>query len=266
MDISDCFEILKVASFSVVGIVTWAIVCALVSLIISLTLMLIFRKKIMVKRAHTALKVLAIIWFVLVPLAAGYCGFKWGLADGAEDALVKNAHKLTGQLNTSFNKALQTACATFIESDEIKENINSSPDEMIDKLSGKIYDQYESVLKDKSADGDIKSKVSGFVLKLGSSEGVSYIIKKGIRKSLHKTLKVEENRTAEMMSKRLSDVQSANIFNDIVEGQIRHFFAGMKRSVIYLFLIILFFPSVEIGIAHWLHSRTKKSSLNNQEQ
>jgi hypothetical protein len=128
---------------------------------------------------------------------------------------------------------------------------------MVDKLSVKIHEQYESVLKDTSSGEDVRSKVTGFVLKLGNSEGIACVIKKGISKSLEKTLSMDETRTGEMMSKRLDDVANADIFNDIVEAQIRHFFGRMKRSIVFIFLLILLFPLTEVGIAHGYNAAKK---------
>jgi hypothetical protein len=54
-------------------------------------------------------------------------GFKWKLIDGIENALMENTGKLTGQLNTTFNTALQTACAKFIENDELKKKLIHLP-------------------------------------------------------------------------------------------------------------------------------------------
>lgn len=258
MDFGDILDIISVASFSVFGIVVWGLVCGIAALALSLTAMLIFRKKIMIKRAHGVLKVLAVSWFVLVPLASGYFWFKWGMADATEEAICENGQKLSKEINSVFNAGLRSACSDIVGENALEQNMHLSPNDMTDLLGKKVYEQYCQTLEKSSANRGVGAKLTAFFLKISRSEAVSFVIRKSIRKLLEKTLRLENNYTKAMMSKKLDELFNGNIFSEILMAQVKHFFRGIKKSILLMFFIILLFPVLEIGIAHWLEFRKKE--------
>lgn len=261
LDISECLEIIGGLGFSVFRIVIWGIVCGIIALSVSLTLILIFRKTILKKRAHLILRILSISYFVIIPMLAGFFAFKWGVTDGAGTELKKASAKYTAGLNKKLSDALTDATKDLVN--KKSGLIEMSANDLVDSLSVKIFERYSAVLGERTTEQGMKAKVTGILFKIVKTKGFSWAMKKGIRKIIEKTFHSDKNLTKEAMDKKLGEAFNKNIFSAILEMQVDHFFGRMKRSVIILFLIILLVPAAEISIAFWYFNKKKREGVAN---
>ncbi|MCE3225683.1 MAG: hypothetical protein K0S32_234 [Bacteroidetes bacterium] len=254
-NIHDCYELLGALSLSVISIVMWALFYGFMALITSLVLMLVFKGVILVKRKHTALKVISIIHFIIVPIAFGYFGFKWGLIHNTENELKEASAKYTKPMNAGFDAAIQIAAGPLLEK-------NLSPNDFIDSLSSRVFIMFTGNMNASSAKKSVGGKLTGVGLGITQSLG-TYAVKKSIREILEHTIRTDHDYTKDMMNKKVAEISNCGLFSKIAEMQIEHFFCKMKRGVIILLSIVLLFPIAEISIAHILHNKTTyKESLS----
>lgn len=207
-------------------IVLSAIITAIVVFFITLLLFIFFRKIILVKRKNLFLKYLAISYMIVIPLVAGFFGFKFGLINGLDNNLKKNLPSYTKNIEKTFINKFGADMSTILFSkfpNSKEANIKISTNEAIDMLSLAIYTQYGQSLEQSSKQQGIRSKAAELILQIARGKMVSSKIKKGIHGLLVDKIGTSEEVSKEIMDTKIGELVKEGLFTKILTLQVNNF-------------------------------------------
>lgn len=236
-------------------IILWAITGGVIGFLIALITEIILRKKILVKRRHWTLKVLAYIYMVFLPLFPGYCFTQWFSIHGCERELIKNIPTYLGDANSAFNKYLKYEVEKAVEAKHLQLTGHQVLDKGISFAAGLVSEAIETT------DNKLETKLSAYLAKTDfmKEQVTDYIIEK-----LGEQLMTDKALTHEILDVKIQNLLDDGVLNTIVEKQIKKFTGGFKTSVLLLFLAVLAIPVIEILLAnYWEKKRLSKENANN---
>ena len=235
---------------------------AALAFFVFLLLVIFLRKFILVKRRYLVFKIFAWTYIILIPIIAGFFGFKWGLIQGVKNDLKTHLSAYTTGMDALLTGALGRGADDFVTElttgkDSVNRNI--SADEAVENFSDLIAVNFETTIDKKIlGDGKVKNKAATVLLRMTKSATISYGLKYAIRKLLHDELGIEEGASKKLMAKKFNDLLNKGLFTSIMEIQIERFFSGMQKSLYILFSLILLFPVTETIISNVLYRKKLK--------
>jgi hypothetical protein len=228
------------------GRILWSgIWIAIASFTVVLVLMIIFRKKILVRRRYQVLRILAVCYFLILPLLAAYTGFKWGVVHKAHQEVDAQLPKLTGELDKAVNVLVDGYLLT------LPFNTTLSIDEHIDALTELIFKAYESTVKISSFN-DILKRLAV------NSTTTSAFVKKSIHDMVEQKIGIEKDITKGVMKTRMDELLETGLFTKISLLYTDSFFGSIKKGTFVVFLLVLGIIVAEIGIAWQMRLSGKK--------
>ncbi|MBC7863621.1 MAG: hypothetical protein IAF38_11635 [Bacteroidia bacterium] len=242
-----------------------------------LLLVIFLRKFILVKRRYLVFKIFAWIYMITIPIVATVFGFKFGLINGIRIDLKTHMVTYTKGLNNLLKEQVgQSADEFILEATSGHDSLNRplSFDNAIDNFSEKVYVDLTTVMETAAQNGSKRGKAAKMFLKVVKSDGVAFGLKLTTRKVLQKGLGIRRGASKEIMSTQFDKLQERGLVSLILEEEVDRFFIPMEKSVIMVFLLILFLPVTEIIIAVILYRKTpayqaelqKKLHLKNLKQ
>lgn len=253
ISIYDYWEILTTYT-NPIQIIGKTIFYILLFFIISLVLIFILRKVILVKRNNTILKYLSYSYFVLIPCVSGFLGFKYGLANAVQNDLKEHINAYTEQLNKQFVADSTFNVAMLLTGNsklgDVAPHISSN--ELIDLLAEYFYKRYGFALEaTASSDKSVSGKIAYLFFKITKNKGISFLMKKGIKKIIVDQIGIDEEMTTDLMNTKIDEIIKDGLLKKIVIVQIDKIFGSIKTSVLITLGIILLIIGVEIGYAHY---------------
>lgn len=264
LNISDFVAISGRYAGSFASIVFSGVITAVVVLILSLIVLFLFRRFVLVKRKHIVLKVIAIAYFVLIPLICGFFAFKWQVVNKFGNNLAENITKDVKPVDLMVKDKLSGIVNGLYlnKSENLEGKIPVSVNDLINILSDTLYVNYLQITKVERPDSqnELVNKAIKLYIRVTKSEGIAFLIKKGVSKVLAKQLRLKEETTKQMMDTKLGKLFDDGILCTIVDCEIKQVFGGMKNSILTMLAVILAIPLIEIAIANWLFRKEVKNA------
>ncbi|MFY9310021.1 MAG: hypothetical protein WAQ28_13325 [Bacteroidia bacterium] len=264
LNISDFIAISGRYAGSFASIVFSGVITAVVVLILSLLVLFLFRRFVLVKRKHIVLKVIAIAYFVLIPLICGFFAFKWQVVNKFGNNLAENITKDVKPVDLMVKDKLSGIVNGLYlnKSENLEGKIPVSVNDLINILSDTLYVNYLQITKVERPDSqnELVNKAIKLYIRVTKSEGIAFLIKKGVSKVLAKQLRLKEETTKQMMDTKLGKLFDDGILCTIVDCEIKQVFGGMKNSILTMLAVILAIPLIEIAIANWLFRKEVKNA------
>lgn len=264
LNISDFIAISGRYAGSFASIVFSGLITAVVVLILSLLVLFLFRRFVLVKRKHIVLKVIAIAYFVLIPLICGFFAFKWQVVNKFGNNLAENITKDVKPVDLMVKDKLSGIVNGLYlnKSENLEGKIPVSVNDLINILSDTLYVNYLQITKVERPDSqnELVNKAIKLYIRVTKSEGIAFLIKKGVSKVLAKQLRLKEETTKQMMDTKLGKLFDDGILCTIVDCEIKQVFGGMKNSILTMLAVILAIPLIEIAIANWLFRKEVKNA------
>ena len=237
------------------------LVSGIVALFVLLILLLLFRKTVRVKRQNNSLKYLSVAYFIILPLLAGFFGFKWGIIRGLRNDLLAHAPVYMKSLNNAYASDVKDGVNRIIYGGaptQATMAMNISTNEVIDKLSDYAWTEYLQKMEYTSAQKDLSGRIAGLILRATNGKAISVAVKRGLRKVLEDKIGINEEVSASLMATKWNELLEKGLFTTILEIEIKKIFGGMMRGVVITFCIILLLPVIEIIIA-WRTARKNRT-------
>ncbi len=234
-----------------VKILSSAIIYAILAGISVILILIFLRKRILVKRKYRLLKVLAISYFFVLPLVAGFFGFKWGLVKGVRSDIKEHLIKNTQDLNLLLKNSITNDSTYASLVGNTLDSLNFSTNDVANALSIIYYTQYVRLLEETSkSQNSLKKNSASLLYMITKDYDVGNKTKKGIQRILNEQLKFDEDITQQAMNTKLNELFDNGLFSKILGIQIDKFLGKVQNNILLLFGIILLFPVVEIIIAN----------------
>lgn len=242
-------------------IVLWAIVGGIAGFIITVILMIIFRKTILVNRKYIVLKILSYCYLVFFPLFIGFCALQWSALHNCERQIINNIPKYLGETNHLFN--------TYIKAEVIKiiseETMQSTGDDILNKTV-KTAQNFSAALFKSKAGESLKTEkagitdavynyISGTII---NTEFVRKYIVSEIKKKVGNVLLMDEKLSNEFFDIEIGKILDSGILNTVAEKHVKYIIGGFKMNVWIMFFLIIALPVVEIMISNRMHRKKLK--------
>lgn len=226
-----------------------------------LVLLIVFRKKVLIKRQHVVFKIIAWLYFLVVPALGAYFTFQWGIMHGIQTELKANFFTQIEGLVTNTEDGWDTyivkALTTGLDPEEVPE-IAISPDEAVELATEIVYLHYKTEIDSVMSAEGTTGQILTYINNLTDGGVISYGVKKAIHSLLKDGLAIEEEVSAEIMATRIDELMEAGLMRRVFDVQVDRLFDPVKQSILLTFLMILLIPVIEIGIAIYLIKRAEK--------
>ncbi|NDV68727.1 hypothetical protein [Dysgonomonas sp. 25] len=259
-DLFEYWDVLK-QYINPLSTVKWAIIGGIIGFVILVVAEIILRKKILVRRRHWSLKILAYLYMVFLPLYAGFCFTQWFAYNNVENQLVNNIPTYLGDTNELYEKHLKESLESSIYAHYLKYTGN----ELIDEGYGYLT----SIVKEKMDIEDaIEEKERSTITKI-KDEAVLFLVSSYLKDKMTDKLTttvdekvmLKEGITKELLSIQIREILDTGVIETIMETHIRNIFGGLKSKAILMFVLGLAIPLIEIIIANILDKKAKRKAL-----
>lgn len=224
-------------------IIVWAVIGGAVGTVAMVLLMVIFRKKVFVKRRHWTLKVLSYCYIVALPLIGGFFFTQWFALHKCQVQLADNVPVYLGKTNEVFNIYLKKEIEKVIKA----KYLEMSGREMMEKSLTSIGDVVSGYIRE--TETGIGEKVSAYMMKTGYFR--EQVIDRVSEKAAE-LLMTDKELTDELLDIKVREILDSGVFNTIVQTRIHQIFGGFKTHVALMFLLLLVIPVGEIILANYL--------------
>jgi hypothetical protein len=232
-------------------IVSGGILTGILTFIVALVLVILLGKLMLVPRRHPVLKYIAWTYFLLLPLLAGFFGFKWGLFNSLRKDIKQHTSTYIEHIPASFDDQTSVAIKGFFKGDVTQYTTN----QLVDTAAEIIYRQYYATLDKQALLKDKGNALVNFIVGITKGKGVAYFMKKSIHKLLSEKAGLNEDVSKDLMASRIDEILKAGLFAKIILIQLDHFLQGVQKGILITFFLIILIPVIEILIAHYLHRR-----------
>lgn len=238
-----------------------AILTGLLAFIVALVLIILLRKHILIDRSHKVLRFIAYTYFILLPLLAGFFGFKWGFFNSVRKDIKTHAGVYAKHVPSVFDEQANSAIHNLFGAKEggASSIAGLTSNQLIDTVGVVIYDVYGKTLEQRASLDGVQGKLAAFMLRTTKGAGIAFVIKKYIRKLLTEKLGLHEEVSADLMQTEIASIINGGLFVNIALIQVDHFLKGLQKGVLITFLLIFAIPCIEIGVAHYLHRKRIKA-------
>lgn len=238
-------------------IVSGGILMGILAFIVALVLVILLRRYMLVPRRYPVLKYIAWTYFLLLPLLAGFFGFKWGLFSSLRKDIKQHTSTYIEHIPASFDDQTSGAIRAFFKDDIT----HYTTDQLIDTTAEIIYRQYYATLDKQALLKDKSNMLVNFIAGITKGKGVAYFMKKSIHKLLSEKAGLNEDVSKDLMASRIDEIIKAGLFAKIILIQLDHFLQGVQKGILVTFFLILLIPVIEILIAHYLHRKKIKAEI-----
>jgi hypothetical protein len=234
-----------------------AILSGLCAFIVALVLVIVLRKHILVDRSHKVLRFIAYTYFILLPLMAGFFGFKWGFFNSLRKDIKAHTGVYAKHVPAVFDEQANSAVQSLFGAKEGGKPAIAglTSNQLIDTIGTLVYNVYGNTLEQRASLEGVQGKLAAFMLRTTKGAGIAYIIKKYIRQLLTEKLGLHEEVSADLMQTEIAAIIKGGLFVNIALIQVDHFLKGLQKGVLITFLLILAVPCIETGVAHYLHRK-----------
>ncbi len=232
-----------------VKIIWSGILTSILAFVVAIILLVVFRKKVLIKRRYIILKCLAIAYLIFLPLFSAYTGFKWGILHGLQKDIIAHLPTYTQDLDAVFRSSLTDDVAGMPTS--------LSTNEYIDLLAEIVYSEYITTIDYLPKEG-FHGKLVTKLHSLMFTSTIANYTKRTIHKWVKKKVGLDEKVTKEVMEVKLNELLRDGLFNKIAAIYVKKIIGGMKNSVLLVFVIIVGLPLVEIVIAVRLNRKVEE--------
>lgn len=243
-------------------IISGAVLTGILTAIIAIVLVILLRKFMLVPRRYPLLKYIAWTYFILLPLLAGFFGFKWGLFNSLRKDIKTHTSVYIQHIPASFDQNTSRLITAYFIRDSAGVNVapmgKYTTNQLVDTAAEVIYRQYYATLEHQALLKDKGNAVVGFIAGLTKGKGVAYFLKRSIKKMLSEKGGLNEDVTEDLMESRIDEILRAGLFAKIILIQLDHFLQGVQKGILITFFLIIAVPLVEILIAHYLHKKKLK--------
>lgn len=242
---------------NVSSIFLWGFLGGLLGFILALVAVIVWRKKILVRRKYKVLKYFTYLYFAFIPLFTGFCFTQWFAFHSIEKQVVKHIPAMLGESNILFNKYVKEDLENLVG----KERLNITGNQAVDIG----LDVTGDVIKTMGMSGD-----SVTLEQAGTAFLASKVVKSDLMKGKAKTkatetigegLLVGSELAGELMNTEVSSILETGVVNIVVEKKVKGIFGGLKMQAFLMLLIGLGIPIAEILLAHYLE-RKRLRELN----
>jgi hypothetical protein len=232
-------------------IISGAVLSGIAALILTLLLLIIFRKKILVARRYKALRILAYSYFIILPLLAGFLWMKWGFFNSLRKDIKAHTEIYIKHIPSSFDTQTSAAVSNFLHNKNTSLSALTT-DQLIDAVVDVIYTQYSTMLSQQQTLEKGSNVLLSWALKLTKGKGVAQLIRDTIRKTLKEKLGLDEAVSNDLMASRIDEIIKMGLFAKIGLIQADHFIKGLQKGILITFCILMAIPLAEVIIAHYL--------------
>jgi len=228
-------------------IISGAVITGIITAIIAIILVVLLRKFMLVPRRYPVLKYIAWSYFLILPLLAGFFGFKWGLFNSLRKDIREHTEVYVKHIPSSFD---------FNTHELFNQQLTTN--QLIDSTAEIVYREYNATLERQSLLKDKGSVLASLIIKLSGGKGVAYFTKRAIHKLLKEKIGLEEGVSKDLMDEKINDVLRTGLFAKIALIQMDHFLQGVQKGILITFFLIIAIPLIEILIAHYLYKKNGK--------
>lgn len=237
-------------------LITGALFCGITALLVTLILLIIFRKLVLTPRVHISLRILAYSYFIVLPLLAGFFWAKWGVFSSLRKGINAQPGIIARHIPDSYNKSIGIATRSFLANNSLSV-ADMSTDQLIDTISGIITSKYDTVLAEEQK-RQSANMLTNRVLTFFRSRQLSATLRHSVRNVLETKLGLEEDISKELMATRIDEILRTGFFEQIVLLQVNSFLKKVQKGIITTFCIIMLIPLLEIAISVYLSEKKKK--------
>ncbi|NDV65759.1 hypothetical protein [Bacteroides sp. 224] len=253
------------------SIFMWGIIGGVIGFLVTIGLMIYFRKKILIPRRHWTLKVLAYCYLIFFPLYIGFCATQWAALHNCEKQIVQNIPKYLGETNELFNKYLKAEVIKIIS----EEKLQSTGHELLDEAVGGVQKASGVLLKsvgiselNSTKEAGVGNAFASYITSILAETDVlrKYVVTE-VKKQVGKNvLLMNEEATNEFFDIEVAKVVDSGILNTVLEKHVNNLFGSFKLNVWLMLLLGIALPIIEIVIACYLFkSDRKEQQLANNE-
>lgn len=231
--------------FDIFGVIWGGIKVGLLSFILSLILLLVFKRFVLVRRRYKALKYLAYSYYFIIPIVCLCFGFIYGLITTSRDQVIDKL------------PIYQTSIQSFIEHNfdfniQIETYTDRSLDTTLDVTATNVQASIISQLK-LTSDNQDKTK-QFFVRVLESPAGINYI-KSSLKDKISSTVGLDRQLVDEVFQIKLSHILTSELIIKIFAFYIKQMVDSFLIPIIILGCILLLIPLIEIIWAYYYNKR-----------
>lgn len=243
-------------------IISGAVFVGILTAIIAIVLVILLRKFMLVPRRHPILKYIAWTYFILLPVLAGFFGFKWGLFNSLRKDIKTHTSVYIEHIPASFDQNTSRLITAYFISDSAGVNVapmaKYTTNQLVDTAAEVIYRQYYATLEHQAILKDKGNAVVGFIARLTKGKGVAFFMKRSIRKLLTEKGGLDESVSEDLMGARIDEILRAGLFAKIILIRLDHFLQGVQKGILITFFLIIAIPLIEVLIAHYLYKKKMK--------
>lgn len=243
-------------------IISGAVFVGILTAIIAIILVILLRKFMLVPRRHPILKYIAWTYFILLPVLAGFFGFKWGLFNSLRKDIKTHTSVYIEHIPASFDQNTSRLITAYFISDSAGVNVapmaKYTTNQLVDTAAEVIYRQYYATLEHQAILKDKGNAVVGFIARLTKGKGVAFFMKRSIRKLLTEKGGLDESVSEDLMGARIDEILRAGLFAKIILIRLDHFLQGVQKGILITFFLIIAIPLIEVLIAHYLYKKKMK--------
>lgn len=257
------FEILKywdilIEYINPLTILLWSIVGGLIGILLGILLLIIFRKKVLVKRYHWTLKCLSYAYLLILPLLAGFSFAQWAALHNCEQQIVRNIPKYLGDTQALYDTYLKAEVEKIV-SEEI---LRLSGNELLKNTVESAQSIVGNTIMDESEDtqsASYKDKVSTYLVQTFlESSYVKDLIVTEARNQIGKALLMDEKLTKDIFDTEIQTLLDNGIIQTVLEKQIKRLTGGYKMNALLMLFVGLLIICVEIVLSNRFHHKKKQ--------
>lgn len=238
-------------------VIIWGVAGGILGFLLTLFVVIWLRKKILVPRKYTILKVLSYCYLVFFPLFIGFIAFQLSAVHNFERQVVKNIPKYLGETNQLFNTYLKAEVIKIIS----EETLKSSGNDLLDKTVKGAQSIAGTLLKDKASElwasdteTGFKDVVASYVTSVLAETGFvrTYLVS-GIKQKIGNVLLMDKKTANEFFDVEIGKILDSGILNTVLEKHTKNITGGLKMNVLLLLLLVVALPVIEIIIANRIY-------------
>ena len=248
-------------------VIAWSVVAGFLGFIITLIIQIILRKKILVQRRHWSLKVLAYIYMVFFPLFVGFSVSHWMFYHQIEAQLVDNMDTYCKSVDDLYQSKLKEEIFSQIEDKYLEKTgndyINEGYSYILERFNNKAEGEAVESMTSEVLEGGLsiermKDKVVSYLIGIYLKDHLEELVEYAAQNVDEKVM-LKEGVTMKILDTRIDEILDTGIFVGVVEAYIRDIFGSLKMKAIFIFLIGIVIPLIEIGIANHLENKKQKN-------
>ena len=237
-------------------VILWAILGGIAGLVLIVVLLIVFRRKVFVRRRYFLLKLLPYCYALFLPLFGGFMFMQWFGLHKCQTQLTGNVPVYLGKTNEIFDKYLKEEVRKVVA----EKYFDMTGREMLGKplaVAGEALSGYM-----RSEEAGVGDKIAAWLVK---TDYFREHVVDAISEKMAEALKTEKRLTDALLDVKMRDMLDKGALGAMIEGYIRQMFGSLKAQVLLVFLLVMVIPLAEIVVANLL-VRKQAAGLPTPEQ